>query len=455
MSNDSTAEMVDNLINLNMRRKKTREAVNLDDFVAYLPTHTYYFMPTREPWPASSVNVRVPSLTTGARDNEGNEKRILASAWLDQNQSAEQMTWAPGEGDLIHDRLISDGGWIERDGATCLNLYIPPKLTLGVAAEAAPWLDHIAKVYPDEHEHIIRWLAQRVQHPAIKINHALVLGGAQGIGKDTMLEPVKRAVGPWNFSEVSPQNMFGRFNGYIQSVILRISEARDLGDVDRYQFYEHLKAYTAAPPDVLRVDEKFLRERSVLNCCGVIITTNHKSDGIYLPADDRRHFVAWSTRTKEDFPDNYWVGLWSWYNNGGDSHVAAYLAELDLSEFDPKAPPPKTEAFWDIIDNNRAPEDAELADALDALKWPDALTLAHITNVVAADFGLWLADRKNRRSIPHRMERCGYSRVRNGDADDGLWKIGNRRQAVYAKSNLSVRDQHAAAAKLVEQGGTS
>jgi hypothetical protein len=30
--------------------------------------------------------------------------------------------------------------------------------------------------------------------------------------------------------------------------------------------------------------------------------------------------------------------------------VAAYLANLDLSAFDPKAPPPKTDAFWAIVD---------------------------------------------------------------------------------------------------------
>ena len=121
-----------------------------------------------------------------------------------------------------------------------------------------------------------------------------MLGGNQGIGKDTLLEPVKQAVGPWNFFEVSPQQLLGRFNGFLKSVILRVNEARDLGDVNRFQFYDHMKAYTAAPPDVLRVDEKNLREHSVLNCVGVIITTNHKADGIYLPADDRRHYVAWS-----------------------------------------------------------------------------------------------------------------------------------------------------------------
>ena len=72
-----------------------------------------------------------------------------------------------------------------------------------------------------------------------------------------------------------------------------------------------MKVYAAAPPDVLRVDEKNLREYNVLNCCGVIITTNHKTDGIYLPADDRRHYVAWSSLTKEDFTEGYWADLWS------------------------------------------------------------------------------------------------------------------------------------------------
>jgi hypothetical protein len=107
-----------------------------------------------------------------------------------------------------------------------------------------------------------------------KINHALLLGGKQGIGKDTLLEPVKQAIGPWNFAEVSPQNMLGRFNGFL---IRRVSEARDLGDVDRFQFYDHMKAYAAAPPDVLRVD--------------------------------RRHFVARSELGKDDFTPEYWNSL--------------------------------------------------------------------------------------------------------------------------------------------------
>ena len=57
--------------------------------------------------------------------------------------------------------------------------------------------------------HIIMWCAHGRQRPADKINHALLLGGAQGIGKDTLLEPVKRAVGQWNFIEASPVQVLG------------------------------------------------------------------------------------------------------------------------------------------------------------------------------------------------------------------------------------------------------
>jgi hypothetical protein len=425
----------------------TDSGVTIGDFYAYMPMHNYIFAPSREMWPANSVNARISPVLR----REG-LKPISASAWLDQYKPVEQMTWAPGLAMLIRDRLIAEGGWIERDGVSCFNLYRKPMIELGDAALAKPWLDHADKVFGDDAEHIVKWLAHRVQKPAEKINHALMLGGNQGIGKDTLLEPVKRAVGPWNFHEVSPQHMLGRFNGFLKSVILRINEARDLGDINRYQFYDHMKAYTAAPPDVLRVDEKHLREHYVLNCVGVVITSNHKADGIYLPADDRRHFVAWSELGKDDFNPSYWTTLWAWYRDGGDRHVAAYLASLDLSAFDPKAPPPKTPAFWDIVDANRAPEDSELADALDELGNLDATTLAEVARYTTdASFQDWIKDRKNRRAMPYRFEQCGYSPVRNDAADDGLWKIGGRRQVVYAKSSLSVADRIRAARKLTNE----
>lgn len=243
-----------------------------------------------------------------------------------------------------------------------------------------------------------------------------------------------------------------------------MSEARDLGEVNRFDFYEQMKVLTASPPEVLRVDEKHMREYDIFNVCGVIITTNYKTNGIYLPIDDRRHFVAWSQAKKEDFSEQYWNEIWGWYETGGFAHVAVYLRTLDISDFNPKAPPPKTAAFWDIINTNHAPEEAELADVIDSLSKPcgtdangdpileppHAITIEMLKE--AAGLGTethdWISDRKNRRIIPHRLERCGYEPVRNEAAKDGLWKIKGKRQAVYAHCSLSTRERIVAAREL-------
>jgi len=483
MMDDQTTPHLERVADLNKRRKAKPPAafdgrVTLDDFYAYMLQHNYIFAPSGELWPGSSVDARIAPIPTGRLNKKGEQVCIPASVWLDENRPVEQMTWAPGEPALIRDRLITGGGWIARPGVTIFNLYRPPTIVPGDASEAAsePWLAHVRRVYPNDANRLIKWLAQRVQRPQEKINHAIILGGLQGIGKDTILEPVKRAIGAWNFVEVSPQQLLGRFNGFLKSVILRVSEARDLGEVNRYSFYDHLKAIIAAPPDVLRVDEKNLREYNVPNVCAVIITTNHKTDGVFLPADDRRHDVAWSDLTKDDFEADYWARLWSWYDRGGDRNVAAYLAAVDLTGFDPKAPPPKTQAFWEIVDANRAPEDAELADIIDKLS-PDqgadgiplppiAFPLAKVLetatwlapkdndgNPERGSFAAWLADRKNRRQIPYRFEQCGYAPVRNDAAKDGLWKLNGARQVIYALASRSNRDRLAAAKQVLDLKG--
>jgi hypothetical protein len=190
------------------------QGVRLDDFRSYKPARTYIFTPVREPWPAASVNSTIPPVPLlGADghpllDSKGNPQTISASVWLDQHQAVEQLAWSPGDPMLIEDQLLTEGGWIKRNGVTTLNLYRPPHGKLLSPNKAEPWLEHVHKIYPDDAEHLIRWMAQRVQRPAEKINHALVLGGPQGIGKDTMLEPLKHAVGRWNFpGDLAPPHM--------------------------------------------------------------------------------------------------------------------------------------------------------------------------------------------------------------------------------------------------------
>jgi hypothetical protein len=117
------------------------------------------------------------------------------------------MTWAPGEPLTVDGRLIAEGGWFERPGTRTFNLYRPPIVRQGNSVNADRWVELAHRLYPDDADHIITYCAHRIQHPAVKINHGIILSGSPGIGKDTLLEPLRHGVGPWNFREVSPQDI--------------------------------------------------------------------------------------------------------------------------------------------------------------------------------------------------------------------------------------------------------
>jgi hypothetical protein len=112
------------------------EVIQLEDFVAYLPRHNYVFLPTREPWPATSVNARIAPVEDG-------DEPIAASKWLDQNRPVEQATWCPGLPMLIKDRLVAEGGWIERAGCTTLKSISP----VDIAARRFPIGNALARTH--------------------------------------------------------------------------------------------------------------------------------------------------------------------------------------------------------------------------------------------------------------------------------------------------------------------
>jgi hypothetical protein len=431
----------------------------LDDFFAYMPTHDYVYRPTRDHWPAASVNGSflddLPVFDRTGQpvlDASGKQVTIKPTTWLDRHRAVHCMTWAPGLPEVIKDGIVSNGGWIDEPGADTFNLYRAPPIPKGDASQAGPWIVHGKKLLGEHWLHVVSWLAHRVQRPFEKINHAIVLGGSPGIGKDCLLHPVVQAVGHWNVAEASPTRLLGQFNAqYLQAVILRVSEARDLGEINRFAFYEATKTLTAAPPDVLVVNEKFTPERTIFNVVGVFYTSNHRHSALFLPADDRRHYVVWCNVTSADFEAGYFDKLFAWYRDGGDAHVAAYLQAFDLGAFKAKEPPPKTDAFYAMVQANDSPEDLELADAIEALGNPGALTIGEVRSVpgIGTDLAELLSDRKARRTVPHSLERLGYTRCNNPDAKAGSqqhrWKIGEKNAYVYAKQDLSPVDRVKAA----------
>jgi hypothetical protein len=410
-----------------------------DDFYAAPSLNKFIYRPLGELWPRESIDSILPPMALPAKHN-GKTVKMKPSDWLMLHSAVDQITWMPGWDEIIQDKLLTEGGWEAHPSSRVYNRYKAPNLAPGDPNQAGLFIDHVKLIFPDEADEILDWFAHRAQRPGEKINHALVMGSGQGIGKDWLLKALKYAVGAHNFITIRPDELLDKNNAFVETVVLLVNETHDLGEtggrLNRFALYERLKLYAASPPDVLSSVDKYVKRRYVPNVLGLAVVMNHKTDGVHLESDDRRHLVAWSEKKKEDFTEESWTEKYNWLDNGGHAHVTAYLMQRDLSGFNPCALPRQTPAFFEIVHASTSPDDAALADALDELDRPDAVTVAMLLTTSRAASMPWLEN--SHRAIPHRLERCGYVAVSNPNAtSDGLWCINKRRQMIYVKATLT------------------
>lgn len=425
------------------------------------------YRPTRTLIDYSSVSRRL-----------GKENTVM----IERRRVCSNLFWAPGLPIVIRDKAVIDGALIDCRGNNLFNMYAEPCELPGDPALAKFWIDLGVFLWGEEDANdVMDFLAFKVQHPDIKINHALVLGSYdQGIGKDSWLYPVRTAVGQWNWGNVTAglaREWDSRgFNvPILRKVITQISEVHDLGN-ERFAWYEKTKDWCAAPPDTLKVADKNVKAHEIANVVAPIYTTNHKTDGLYIPENDRRHFVAWSQRTRSDFESggqmenyfgevdfglSYWKSYWDRVRDRKhDLHIAAYLRTRNVSAFDPGRTPRHTEAWHEIVAANKQPGDDDLADVLDSMaddfgQRPAALTTAMIIQAARRrgfdDVAELFSNTKNARTWPHRLNDLRYSAISNPYAESGRWRFPNGyKQTVYARNDIPPARRLAAARELVE-----
>lgn len=394
----------------------------LNDYWAYLPNGQFIHRPTGMLHVATSVDGVI-----------GKDAR----AALVVSRPVHRMTWAPGYPERFQTRDIDPTD--ERGSDSWLyNKYQPPRAPTQ-QGDVSPWLNLLKQLYPDDYHHLIAYFADAVQHANEKCNHAVVLGsGVHGIGKDTLLAPVRHAVGERNYWIIKPSDLVAAYNPWVATRILQISESRDLGEgqngVSRYEMYERSKDLCAAPPRMLPCVDKYIAQHQVLNVLRLILTTNHRIDGIYLPPEDRRHYCAWSDAQKMAEDDAN--AMWEWYNSGGMDFVANYLAHLDISHFNRSAPPPQTAWWHQLVEGGRPAEDERFADALEKLGRPEWVGTAQIAEAGGLELAGWMAAPGNRRKVEREIDRAGYRRFPNPSDNRGRWYVNGARVAVYRRADV-------------------
>lgn len=379
----------------------------------------------------NSVNGAVPrELWPTVNTKKGEVKAVppaTAINAVETGLTVEGATWWPGKPKFITDVAVTERGPIETKGAICYNTYIAPPRPK-VQGDPTPWIEHVKKLYPDEaeHEHFFNWAAHLLQRPEEKVNHGIVLAGSQGIGKDTMLLPLRQGVGYWNTAEIDPDEIFGIYNSYIKNLLIVVNEVRPHETSHRaMSFYNALKPLLAAPPEMLLANAKYMTPIPVRNLCRVVLTTNSPLS-VHMPESDRRLFILTSALTREEFEEGYFQKIYHWLKKeNGMAAVINWLLDRDISDFDATIPPPMTEGKEQMVHTTNEYRRNYLDDILDGMTDMDVIfpqDMVAYANA-AANFDDMDEIKKvlNASNLHIKMDDRGYIAVKNGNS---MWKKG-------------------------------
>ena len=306
-------------------------------------------------------------------------RKVEAATWYDEQRqdcggrALTGITYAPGETEIVsRDGLVYGNKWINarpfrpvegRDTAAWMGAH---------KGDVARWLDHVAVLIPDDDErrHVLDVMAFKVQHPNVKINHAVLHGGDEGCGKDTLWAPFIWAVcGPHlkNRGIIDSDGLAGQWGYALESEILILNELREPEAAARRALANRLKPIIAAPPETLTVNRKSLHAYEALNRVVVLAFTNDPVP-ITLPSQDRRWFCVWSYADR--MPIREADAMWTWYRSGGYEAIASWLLARDVSAFNPAAAPPLTDFKQSMIEHGMSSAESWIVSCIEARKAP-------------------------------------------------------------------------------------
>lgn len=427
--------------------------LKVDDFIFFAPDSTYIYLRNGSVW-----------TTDKAVDAAIGEK--AASAAVRKNNLCTGKICEPSlNTNFIRNKINRDGELCDSLGDAVYNIYRPPTLQWekGYNLDAVEnyFIAHLKNLFraDGDVDQFLDYMAHRVQKPWEKPRFALVLGGGQGTGKDSAVEWCIPAIGSHNVASISPKDLSGVFNDFATKALVRINEAANLQDTNKWEFNEMLKVLIAGSPDVCTINPKYGKQFQHKMFCGVIITTNHLASGLYIPSDDRRYDVLETATLHEMGLDDekvkkaYFDKMWSWVLNKGEDgftgkmHIAAFLHLRNISKFSAALGQRKTAAHRRIVSLGLA-GDQWLDDILHELGNPPLIRGDQIF-AKAVENGEQAGAIKARMSST--LDRCDYVILQNPNRKDNRWVIKGKRTAVYIKRGLPPPDNIEFALENCEQ----
>lgn len=274
-----------------------------------------------------------------------------ATEWVKWAHRAEvyQVSYRPGEDKVVHDQ----------GGRPLYNLW-PGWGVEPVKGDVSPWLElldyALAGMNRAERRWLERWVAYQFQHPGVKIYSAVLMWGpTHGTGKSLMGVTLKKIFGR-NGSVVEQDQLASGYNKWAENKQFIMGD--EIVGVEKRKEADHIKNLVTR--EEVEINGKYMPTYYLADVANWYLTSNHP-DALVLEDTDRRFFV-WrfpDTPLTEEFYRRYD----EWLHGDGPSHLFHHLLhQVDLGDFNPKAPPPVTEHKVDMIYQGKTDLAAWVAD---------------------------------------------------------------------------------------------
>jgi putative DNA primase/helicase len=183
---------------------------------------------------------------------------------------------------------------------------------------------------------VLRWVAMPIQRPGTKMKTTLVIHGGQGTGKNLFFETVMRIYGP--YGRVLDQDAIeDKFNDWASKKLFLIAD-EVIARSDVHHVKNKLKGLITGTE--IRINPKNVASYTERNHVNLVFLSNELMP-VVLEEDDRRHAVIW---TPKKLGPDFYAEVLEEIEAGGTEALHDYLLNIDLGDFNPGTPPPKTEA---------------------------------------------------------------------------------------------------------------
>lgn len=268
---------------------------------------------------------------------------------------------------------LEPGAIISISGQEFVNTYFPPPVARK-AGDVSPFLNHLAKVLPDERDRtiLLSYMAACVQHQGIKFQWAPMLQGVEGNGKTMFARCVAEAVGRRYVHWPKASKIAEKFNGWMVGKVFFAVEDIYVPD-GRREVIEELKPMITGG-DGLEIESKGVDQVSLDICGNFMFNSNHR-DAIKKTANDRRFCVLFTAQqqfadlARDGLDNEYMSNLYDWLKADGYAIVAELLHTYAIpAEMNPAGKcqrAPVTSTTHEAIAGSLGKVEQEILEAVD------------------------------------------------------------------------------------------